>query len=109
MQTQIIQILGYPVQIHEVVTEDGYLLDIYRIPHGTEHSKNKVNPNPVLLHHGLMGTAEQFLFMGPNKSLGFLLADRGYDVWIMNDRGTIHSRKHLTKNPDTDNSFWMFT
>lgn len=29
----LIQILGYPLEIHEVVTEDGYVLRMERIPY----------------------------------------------------------------------------
>ncbi|KAJ8922166.1 hypothetical protein NQ315_004101 [Exocentrus adspersus] len=103
--TQLISKYGYPVEIHEVETEDGYLLDLFRIPYGREES----NGTPVIINHGLMGSAENFIVMGPNKSLAYMLADHGYDVWLCNARGSMHSRKHKTLNPDTDAEFWKFT
>ncbi|XP_053638130.2 lipase 3 isoform X1 [Cherax quadricarinatus] len=31
---QLIRVRGYPAEVHHVVTEDGYILTIHRIPHG---------------------------------------------------------------------------
>lgn len=47
--------------------------------------------------------------MGPDKGLGYLLADRGYDVWMGNARGNTYSRHHVKYNPDIDKKeFWNF-
>lgn len=56
-----------------------------------------------------MGSAENFIIGGPTKALTYVLADKGYDVWLCNARGTWHSRKHRTLNPDTEPKFWRFS
>lgn len=33
-QVDMIRYWGYPVEVHDVHTEDGYTLDLFRIPHG---------------------------------------------------------------------------
>lgn len=97
------------MEIHEVVTDDGYILTIHRIPHGKVKSSNP-NRVPVLFMHGLLHSSAEFVHLGPNKALSFLLADRNYDVWLANARGTTWSRKHTHLDPDKDpEKFWNFT
>ncbi|XP_076268394.1 gastric triacylglycerol lipase-like isoform X5 [Rhynchophorus ferrugineus] len=104
---QVIKKYNYPVEEHVIETADGYLLKAQRIPHGLRNSKPK---EVALLAHGMGGSAENWILLGPPDSLAYLMADRGYDVWLFNSRGTLHSRKHKTLDPNRNRKqFWNFS
>ena len=96
---QLIEESGYKVEVHEVTTSDGFRLQLHRIPSPGQ---------PVLLMHGLLCSSYCWVTSG-SDSLGFLLADLGYDVWLGNFRGTKYSRQHTRLDPDQDAEFWRFT
>lgn len=95
----LIRKYGYPLEKHETVTDDGYILSMYRIP-----SKGPV----VFLMHGLLGSADDFVIAGPENSLAYLLSKEGYDVWMGNARGNKHSRRHVEMEP-SNARFWDFS
>lgn len=95
---EIIPKYGYPLEIHTIETEDGYVLETYRIPHGRYNVTSK-SQFPVLLVPGLVCTSLTYLNLGPGLSLGFMLADEGYDVWLANTRGTRWSKRHKFLDP----------
>ncbi|XP_018563456.2 lipase 3-like isoform X2 [Anoplophora glabripennis] len=98
---------GYPIEIHEVTTEDNYILTLHRVPHGRRSPSNNTKRSPVLLLHGMAAQVEYFLLLG-RRSLIYYLADRGYDVWILNARGTRYSQKHKYFDIE-DNRYWKFS
>ncbi|KAL5581778.1 hypothetical protein UlMin_014220 [Ulmus minor] len=98
---------GYVCEEHTVTTGDGYILSIQRIPEGQSGKKAGNNP-PVLLQHGLLMDGITWLLLPPDKSLAFLLADNGFDVWIANTRGTKYSRGHVSLSPD-DQPYWNWS
>ena len=43
------------------------------------------------------------------QSLAYILADAGYDVWMMNIRGNQYSKGHINLNPGANNKqYWSF-
>lgn len=99
----MLEYFDYPREKHEITTKDGYILEIHRIP--------SPGQPPILLSHGVLSSSADFLVMGPNQSLAFLLHDHHlkYDVWLFNYRGNRYSRKHVSLNPDSSAKFWQFS
>jgi len=53
---------------------------------------------PIMLQHGLSGAADSWFMNGINKSIGFYLVNKGYDVWVGSNRGTKDCKSHINKN-----------
>ncbi|GLV35383.1 uncharacterized protein CBL_01467 [Carabus blaptoides fortunei] len=106
---QLIQYHDYPSEVYTVTTEDGYVLEMHRIPWSPEspQCRNK-HKDVVFLMHDIVSSSADFIMDGPGKSLGYLLADAGYDVWLGNARGNRYSRNHKTMIP-ANNKFWDFS
>ncbi|CAJ0592047.1 unnamed protein product [Cylicocyclus nassatus] len=106
---QIVRHWGYRLEEHRVVTCDGYVLTLHRIPHGRAHNRNPPANRPVVfLQHGLLCSSSVWLLNAPDQSAGFLFAEQGYDVWLGNMRGNVYSKEHRTLNSDSA-EFWRFS
>ncbi|XP_014259651.1 lipase 3-like [Cimex lectularius] len=100
---------GLKLNIYEVETEDGYVLEIHRLveANGKKDENNKNNP-VVLLQHGMWGTSKNWLIQKPEESICLNLLKQGCDIWLGNTRGNTYSRKHKRWNHD-DKDYWDFS
>ncbi|XP_015793937.2 uncharacterized protein LOC107370456 [Tetranychus urticae] len=122
---QFIASRGFDYEVHFVTTEDGYILKNYRL--WSKYAKQALNGRlkPILLIHGLFYSASIWLMNSPDgnilpwnstsppddrsNSLAFHLANKGYDVWLLNNRGTSYSRNHTEYDTRSDSKFWDFS
>ncbi|KAI3422394.1 hypothetical protein GPALN_012912 [Globodera pallida] len=108
---ELIAYWGYPVEVHRVTTEDGYVLQLHRIPYGRSENSSVLysSPRPVFfLQHGLLASSADWVTNLPNQSLAFILADAGFDVWLGNVRGNFYSDAHVNWTK-LERKFWEFT
>ena len=66
----MIKYWGYPFEKYEVITKDGYILDLYRIPHGRNETPSKCARDVIFFAHGLPATSAEFLLNPPEQSPG---------------------------------------
>ncbi|KAK6956391.1 hypothetical protein Daesc_001668 [Daldinia eschscholtzii] len=107
---------GYTAEEHVLQTKDGYLLGIHRLAWRKGEEDMKVNDGPasvkkriVYLHHGLLMNSEVWVCLtDAQRSLPFVLVERGFDVWLGNNRGNKYSKKSINY-PPTTTEFWNFS
>jgi len=100
----LVQQQKYGFEAHNVTTTDGYIIELHRIP-STKKSGSGI---PLLLHHGSFGSSALWVLNSPSQSLGFLLANLDFDVWLANVRGNKYGRHHTTLDPNKK-EFWQFS
>ena len=62
----------------------------------------------MLVLHGILESSSDWVLSSPKRSLGFMLADAGYDVWLGNMRGNTYGKRHCYKSPENED-FWHFS
>uniref|UniRef100_A0A7N1A1T3 AB hydrolase-1 domain-containing protein n=1 Tax=Kalanchoe fedtschenkoi TaxID=63787 RepID=A0A7N1A1T3_KALFE len=82
-------------------------LGLQRVSARSEHLRARRGP-PVLLQHGLFTGGDSWFLNSEEQSLGFLLADSGFDVWVGNVRGTRYSQRHVSLSV-SDKEFWNWS
>jgi lysosomal acid lipase/cholesteryl ester hydrolase len=96
---------GHKLEENEVTTEDGYILNLWHLVPNFDVSPDKV----IFFQNGFAATGLSY-FMLEEKSLPYLLYEKGYDIWIGNNRGIKISQNHVSKNSKKANSdYWDFS
>jgi lysosomal acid lipase/cholesteryl ester hydrolase len=98
---------GFAYEEHTVVTEDGYILSVYRIPGKLGEAPPEVAKPPVYMQHGLLDSAYAWIMNYADVAPAFVASSNGYDVWLNNTRGNYYSRSHVSLDPDKE-PFWNF-
>lgn len=60
----------YPLEVHHVITPDGYILGLHRIPHGRYNNTQSGNKPVVFVMHGLLCSSADWVITGPGVALG---------------------------------------
>ncbi|KAJ6022275.1 Alpha/beta hydrolase fold-1 [Penicillium herquei] len=114
--TEICALFGYEAEEHIVQTRDGYLLGLHRLAYRKGEEDLRVNQGPgsitkkvVYLHHGLLMSSEVWVALtDEQRCLPFQLVEKGYDVWLGNNRGNKYAKKSIQFSPGS-NEFWDFS
>ncbi|XP_075503479.1 uncharacterized protein LOC142540904 [Primulina tabacum] len=96
----VITELGYPYEAIRVVTADGYVLLLERIP-------RKDAKKVVYLQHGILDSSMGWVSNGVIGSPAFAAFDQGYDVFLGNFRGLV-SREHVDKSISS-RQYWTYS
>ena len=100
---------GFPFEKHEVVTSDGYILQLFRIPGAKNETNYQSTPKqPVYFQHGLLDSSDGWVCNEESRCLPYIMANEGYDVWLGNSRGNKYCKSHQTLDPKSY-EFWQFS
>eukprot|EP00798_Chlamydomonas_sp_ICE-L_P032016 gene32016-16537_t len=96
-----IKMSGYPLEVHTVTTQDGYILTMERIPRpGCK--------DVVFFMHGVLDTSMGWISAGVTGSQAFAAWEAGFDVWLGNTRS---NPPCLHQDPAvmSGSAYWKFT
>ncbi|GAB2209564.1 hypothetical protein Droror1_Dr00026783 [Drosera rotundifolia] len=96
----VITELGYPYEAIHVVTDDGYILLLERIP-------RRDSRKAVFLQHGVFDSSMGWISNGVVGSPAFAAFDQGYDVFLGNFRGLV-SREHVDESISSK-QYWAYS
>ncbi|KAK9097298.1 hypothetical protein Sjap_022795 [Stephania japonica] len=110
---------GYHCSEHVVETEDGYLLGLQRVSSSSRNGGGIQGLPFEIIHHFVLALSSSKLYSyfinyaggdawflnSIGQSLGFILVDQGFDVWVGNVRGTHWSHGHISLT-ERSKEFW---
>lgn len=113
---KLVKSRGYGYELHHVLSPDGFINAVHRI----------INPKflrtraSILCFHGTFMASTYFLNNSPGgfadepffltgANIGFELAKRGFDVWLLDQRATPYSKNHTTFDEDDKKNFWNWS
>ncbi|KAL0110388.1 hypothetical protein PUN28_013790 [Cardiocondyla obscurior] len=105
---ELINKYGYNGEMHKVTTSDGYILQLHRITGRANSTDTNVKKPVAFVMHGLLCDSSVWVISGRNKSLAFILADEGYDVWLGNARGNPYAHTHTSRRIKPKD-YWNFS
>ncbi|CAI4210806.1 unnamed protein product [Parascedosporium putredinis] len=113
---ELCRLFGYEAEEHISPTKDGYLLGLHRLAWRKGEEGRAVNAGPnslkkrvVYLHHGLLMNSEVWVSLtDAERCLPLVLVERGFDVWLGNNRGNKYSKKSVRSSPSSLD-FWNFS
>lgn len=123
---ELVRSRGFQVKTYNPITPDGYILTAFRIINPFNQRPRLAKP--VMLQHGFETSASSWVWQPEGKataplnprsvrkgtitngSLGFVLANYGYDVWLTNFRGTRYATNHTRLgSPGQTGQYWEFS
>ncbi|KAH7939083.1 hypothetical protein HPB52_005436 [Rhipicephalus sanguineus] len=112
LRCELIRFFGFSCETTEATTDDGYILEIDRVgllaqDNTSVSTKNSTNCNPIILVPPILSESGVWFLNYPSQSAGFLLAQRGYDVWAMNTREIAFRSRH-EKLRQKDDRYWQW-
>lgn len=100
------QQLGLDLEEHEITTKDGYILVLHRLIDPKDSITERQAKKPILLQHGLLLCSGAWLAPGTN-SLPYFFWEKGYDVWLGNNRcGFKPKHAYMKGNLMHNEEFW---
>lgn len=79
-----------------------YLLVLMKEKNTTIVSGKRV----IYMQHGLIDSSDTFILNHEQKAPAFILANKGYDIWLGNIRGNRYSNHALSPNV---RDYWEFS
>ena len=81
----LIQKAGYPSETHVVTTDDGFILEMHRIPHGkgNDSDHDETQRPLIFVQHGLLCSSADWVLSDPPQALGNMVAAMKSYISIM--------------------------